>query len=166
MALCCWARRSLCLLAALAGSASAQPMDSVWRADSNQRPEEVCPAWTLVNTAPGAHPVLGAGKLVLTTAAPEQDMFYTQTTELKSPLPDPIVVEGTVRFTSGAASANNRAPIAIAITTSANTGALFFVGDGEIFVTADGDVRGQSAAVDTTVGGAHLPHRGRPAAGA
>lgn len=144
-----WIHRSLCVLAALAGSASAQPMDSVWRADSNQRPEEVCPAWKLVDTAPGAHPVLGDGKLLLTTAAPEQDMFYAQTTELKSPLPDPIVVEGTVRFTSGAASANNRGPIVIAITTSANTGALFFVGDGEIFVTADGDVRGQSAAVDT-----------------
>jgi len=151
MALRCWTHRSLCLLAALAGSASAQPMDSVWRADSNQRPEEVCPAWKLVDTAPSAHPVLGGGKLVLTTAAPEQDMFYMQTAELKSPLPDPVVVEATVEFESGTASANNRGPIAVAITTSANAGALFFVGDGEIFVTADGDVRGQSAAVDTAV---------------
>ena len=94
--------------------------------------------------------MLGDGKLVLETAAPEQDMFYMQTSQLQNPLPDPIVVEATVRFTSGTATANNRAPVAVAITTAPSPGALFFVGNGEIFVTSAGDVRGQSAAVDTT----------------
>jgi hypothetical protein len=148
--------QSLCILA-LAGSASAQPMDSVWRADANQRPEDVCPAWKLVDTAPSAHPILVDGKLVLATDAPAQDMFYTQTTALKSPLPDPIVVEATVRFGSGTSNVPNRGPIAIDVSTAANTGALFFVGNGEIFLTADGDVRGQSAAVDTTAT-AHTYH--------
>ena len=152
-----WTHRSLCVLVALAGTASAQPTDSVWRADSNQRPEDVCPAWKLVDTAPSAHPVLGADGLVLATDAPTQDMFYTQTTALMSPLPDPIVVEATVKFGSGTSSTPSRGPIAIAVTTAANSGALFFVGDGEIFVTADGDVRGQSAAVDTAAA-AHTYH--------
>src|SRR5437870_4665544 len=123
MALRSSTHRSLCLLAALAGSAWAQPMDSVWRADSNQKPEEVCPAWKLVDSAPATHPVLGDGKLVLETAAPEQDMFYMQTSQLQNPLPDPIVVEATVRFTSGTATANNRAPVAVAITTAPSSGA-------------------------------------------
>src|SRR5262245_33233169 len=79
-------------------------------------------------------------------------MFYVQA--LGTPLPDPIVVEATVQFTSGDSQSNNRGPIAFAITTAANAGALFFVAAGEIFVTGSGDVRGQSAAVDT----AGAPH--------
>src|SRR4029077_3338879 len=122
-----WTYASICFaLAAVGGPASAQTIESVWREDSNQRPEEVCPRWKLVDSAPAAHPVLGQGKLVLTTAAPEQDMFYMQTNQLQSPLPDPIVVEATVQFTSGTASANNRGPIAVGITTAPKTGALFF----------------------------------------
>jgi len=148
---------SLCLLAAFAGSASAQSMDSVWRADSDKRPEEVCPAWKPMDTAPTEKPILADGRLVLATDAPTQDMFYTQTTELMNPLPDPIVVEATVKFGSGTSSTTNRAPIAIDITTAANAGTLFSIGDGEIFLDADGDVRGQSAAVDTTAA-AHTYH--------
>src|SRR5262245_44908162 len=157
--------RPFCVLAALAGQAFAQPMDSAWRADSDRRPEEVCPAWKLVDTAPTAKPILVDGKLVLATDAPAQDMFYTQTSALKTPLPDPIVVEATVRFGSGTSNVANRGPIAIDVSTAANTGALFFVGNGEIFLTADGDVRGQSAAVDTTAT-AHTYHIEVTSAGA
>ena len=141
-------------LAAFAARAHAQPTESAWQAAAGLRPDQVCPAWTLVDTAPGADPVLGNGKLVLATAAPAQDMYYVQTTELESPLPDPIVVEAEVQFTSGTSNLNNRGPVAVAITTAPNTGALFFVSDGEIFVTATGDVRGQRVAVDT----ASAPH--------
>jgi hypothetical protein len=157
--------RSLCVaLAALAGHAWAQPMQSVWQATSGRRPDEVCPAWRLVNSASG-HPVFDGEKMVLTTTAPATDMFYVQTTALESPLPDPIVVDGTVRFISGSSSVGNRGPVAIAITTAANMGTLVFVGDGDVFVTAAGDVRGQSAAVDTTAT-AHTYHVEVTAAGA
>src|SRR5262252_8430471 len=101
----------LSILAALAGPAAAQPTTSVWEAASNVGPEDVCPAWKLVDTAPTARPVLSDGQLVLATAAPEQDMFYMQTTALLQPLPDPIVVEATVRFMSGTSNRNNRGPI-------------------------------------------------------
>src|SRR4051812_914207 len=37
------------VLALLAGPVAAQPTESVWRADSNLRPEAVCPAWKLVD---------------------------------------------------------------------------------------------------------------------
>jgi hypothetical protein len=73
-------------LAVLAARASAQPMESVWQAAAGLRPDEVCPAWTLVDTAPGADPDLAGGELVLTTAAPHEDMFYVQTA-LESPCP-------------------------------------------------------------------------------
>src|SRR5262249_25647575 len=105
------------------------------------------------------------GELTLATAAPEQDMFYMQTSELMQPLPDPIVVEGTVRFISGTSDHPNRGPIAIAITTAPNSGSLFFVGLHQVFVPPAGDVRGQSAMVDTS-SAAHTYHIEVTAAGA
>jgi hypothetical protein len=44
------------LLAAFAAGTRAQPTESVWEASSGLSPEQVCPAWTLVDTAPGADP--------------------------------------------------------------------------------------------------------------
>jgi hypothetical protein len=63
----------IALLATFAADALAQPTQSAWQAASGLRPDEVCPAWNLVDTALGAQPVLGNGKLVLQTTAPDQD---------------------------------------------------------------------------------------------
>ena len=144
---------TLTLLTAFAAGAHAQPTESVWEASSGLTPEQVCPPWTLVDTAPGADPTFAGGALVLTTAANGEDMLYVQS-GFPLPAPDPLVVEARMRFISGSSSANNRGPAAIAITSAANTGTLFFIGADEIFLTASGDVRGQSATVDTD-GAAH-----------
>jgi hypothetical protein len=135
-------------IALSAATAAAQPIEAVWDGASGLTPDQVCPAWTLTDTAPGADPVLDAGVLTLSTAAVAEDMFYVQTA-LTTPAPDPIVIEARLRFTSGSSNLNNRGPAAIAVTTAANTGTLFFVGADDIFLTADGDVRGPSASVDT-----------------
>jgi hypothetical protein len=141
------------LFAAAPSRVAAQPTEAIWEAASGLTPDQVCPAWTLVDTAPGADPVLSGGVLTLATAAVAEDMFYLQT-DLTAPLPDPIVVEGRLRFVSGSSNLDSRGPAAIAITTAENTGTLFFVGADTIFLTADGDVRGPSASVDTD-GAAH-----------
>jgi hypothetical protein len=127
---------------------AAQPTEAVWDAAIGLTPDQVCPAYTLTDTAPGTDPVLTDGMLTLSTAAAAEDMFYVQT-DLTSPAPDPLVVEARLRFTSGSSTLPNRGPAAVAITTAENTGTLFFVGTDTIFLTADGDVRGPSAAVDT-----------------
>ena len=137
------------LLAALAADTRAQPTESVWEFSSGLSPQQVCPSWTLVDTAPSTDPVSSvSGAFILTTAANAEDMYYVQT-GFPVPTPDPLVVEARLRFISGSSSANSRGPAAIAISTAADTGVLFFVGTDEIFLTTTGDVRGQSAMVDT-----------------
>jgi cell division septation protein DedD len=149
-------------IAGTAAPASAQPTEAVWEASSGLTPEQVCPAWTLTDTAPGADPVLAGGALTLATAAASEDMLYVQT-DLTTPLPDPIVVEARVRVDAGTSNADNRGPAAIAITTAENTGMLLFVGTDEVFLTAPGDVRGESSSVD---GAFHTYHVEVTAAGA
>lgn len=152
------------IVVALAASASAQPTEAVWDGASGQTPEQACPAWTLVDTAPGADPVLSNGVLTLSTAANAQDMFYMQTA-LTMPLPDPVVIEARLEFVSGQSSLGNRGPVAIAVTTAPNMGTLFFVGANQIFLTGTGDVRGDTAAVDTEAA-FHVYHIEITAAGA
>jgi len=132
---------------AIASFARAQPTEAVWDAGSGLTPEQSCPAWMLTDDAPGADPVLANGVLTLSTAANAEDMFYTQGIPL--PAPDPIVIEARVQLSSGSSSFDNRGPVAVGVTTSPNTGAFLFLDAGQMFLTADGDVRGASASVDT-----------------
>jgi len=152
------------ILLGLAARASAQPTEAVWDAASGRTADQVCPAWTLVDTTPGADPVLANGVLTLSDAANAQDMFYMQTA-LTTPLPDPVVIEARLKFVSGQSSLGNRGPVAIAVTTAPNRGTLFFVGAGRMFLTADGDVRGNTAVVDTE-SAFHVYHIEISAAGA
>jgi len=63
---------SVALLAALAARADAQPTESVWEASSGLTPDQVCPSWTLIDTAAATNPTLAAGVLTITTAAGER----------------------------------------------------------------------------------------------
>jgi hypothetical protein len=137
------------VLAALASSAAAQtPTASVWQASSGLLPTQVCPAWSLMDTS-ASDPVLAPSGLTISDA-PGEDLFYFQTDALDvAPVPDPIVFEARMRFISGSSSGNNRAPANIVITTAPNTGTLFGIGADEIFLTGVGDVRSQTASVDT-----------------
>ena len=139
----------LVALAALVGPVGAQtPTESVWEASSGLLPTQVCPAWTLTDTS-ASDPVLAPTGLTISDATGE-DLFYVQTDALDVvPVPDPIVVEARMRFISGASSGSNRAPANIVVTTAANTGTLLGIGPDEIFLTGVGDVRSQTANVDT-----------------
>ena len=137
---------ALALATALPGWVAAQPTESVWEASSGRLPTEVCPAWTLVDTAAGADPVLVAEGLKLVTAAGE-DMLFMQTLDPVGP--DPLVAEAHMRFVSGSSIVTNRAPGAIVVTVASNLGVFFGIGADEIFLTTSGDVRGTSATVDT-----------------
>lgn len=134
-------------MVATATIARAQPVESVWDAASGLTPDQVCPAWTLVDTAAASDPVLGGGVLVLSTASNAEDMFYRQAISL--PAPDPIVIEARVQLSAGSSSSGARGPIAVGVTTSSNTGAFLFLGTDEMFLAAAGGVRGASATVDT-----------------
>jgi hypothetical protein len=152
-------------VAALAGGAGAQtPTQSVWQAASGLLPTQVCPAWALVDTA-SSDPVLAPTGLTISDTTGE-DILYLQTDALDIvPAPDPIVLEARMRFVSGTSSASNRAPANIVITTAASTGTLLGIGADEIFLTGAGDVRAQTATVDTD-GAAHTYRIEVTAAGA
>ena len=137
------------VVAMIGGRADARtPTESAWQAASGLLPTQVCPAWTLMDTS-AADPVLAPSGLTISDA-PGEDLFYFQTDALDVlPVPDPIVVEAKMRFISGTSSGNNRAPANIVITTAANTGTLFGIGADQIFLTGVGDVRSQTASVDT-----------------
>jgi hypothetical protein len=110
-------------------------------------------------------PVLAPSGLTISDA-PGEDLFYFQTDALDvAPVPDPIVFEARMRFISGSSSGNNRAPANIVITTAPNTGTLFGIGADEIFLTGVGDVRSQTASVDTE-GASHVYRIELTAAGA
>ena len=154
---------ALPFFAALARPVAAQPTQSVWEAASGLLPTQVCPAWTLVDTAAGADPTLGTGGLSLATGAGE-DMLFLQS-GFDPVAPDPFVIEARMRFVSGTSAASNRAPAAIVVTAASNAGVFLGIGADEIFLTASGDVRGQSATVDTD-GAAHTYHIEVTSAGA
>jgi hypothetical protein len=139
----------LIALGVLLGPAGAQtPTESVWEASSGLLPTQVCPAWTLTDTS-ASDPVLAPSGLTISDAT-DEDLFYVQTDALDVvPVPDPIVVEARMRFISGTSSGNDRAPANVVVTTAANTGTLLGIGPDEIFLTGVGDVRSQTANVDT-----------------
>jgi hypothetical protein len=155
----------LIALGVLLGPAGAQtPTESVWEASSGLLPTQVCPAWTLTDTS-ASDPVLAPSGLTISDATGE-DLFYVQTDALDVvPVPDPIVVEARMRFVSGTSSGSNRAPANVVVTTAANTGTLLGIGSDEIFLTGVGDVRSQTANVDTE-GGSHTYRIEVTAAGA
>ena len=122
--------------------------NSTYEASSGVFPDEVCPPWTLVNTASPEDPSLSGGKLIISTSTNVENMFYIQSAP-DIAAPDPLIIEARVRFVSGSASTPVRAPILIGFTTSPSEGNALFIGAGEIFLLVDDLVKGASANVDT-----------------
>jgi hypothetical protein len=128
------ARAAFALVVGIRGVASAQT--SVWQASTGFGPDQICPAWTLMDTA-SANPSLGGGVLTLSTAANGEDMFYVQDLDAT---PDPLVVEFRTRFVSGLSGVTNRGPLVVIVTTAAGTGTLVFIDLDDMALVGAGDV--------------------------
>jgi hypothetical protein len=121
---------------------------SEWNAASGLFPDEVSPAWTEGDTAEPEEPMLNGGVLTLSTSENLEHMFYIQS----APQIDvtlPFALEMRMRFVSGSSASTGRAPGFIAITTNVQEGTALFIDQDRIFITATGDVVGDSAMVDT-----------------
>ncbi|MCI0637188.1 MAG: hypothetical protein L0206_25225, partial [Actinobacteria bacterium] len=129
------------------------PFPSEWIGTSGTPPDATCPAWALTDTATPEDPTLASGVLTLSTSPDLETMSYGQSAPDMATI-GLLVLEARVRFVSGSSSAGNRAPASIAFTTAPDVGGLFFLGQDEIFVGSAGDVKGDSAVVDTD-GSAH-----------
>jgi len=135
-------------LLAFAAPAGAQPISAFWDASSGLLPNQVCPAWTTIDTNPTADPVIANGALTVTTTAGSETMAFIQ--NLDPPGTGSLEVDARVQLVSGSSTAANRGPAMIVITSAANAGVIFVIDSGQIFITQSGDVKGPSANVDTT----------------
>lgn len=132
-------------------SAAAAPFNSVWTAASGSVPDSACPVWSLA--ANDSVPRLTGGVLRVRTGACGQNALYVQSGVAVS-MPDTVVVEARLRFGSGTECVgpcgHYRQGAGLAVTTANSVGVLFFVGNGEIFLTSAECGGTVSAAVATT----------------
>lgn len=110
--------------------------NSVWLASSGVLPDSSCPAW--LAGVSDSLPKFTGGTLRIHTTAFGQNVHYRQLDSVLT-IPDTLVVEARLRWESGTdfvgPCGHYRQAAGIAITTSGSTGTLFFVGNGEIFIT-------------------------------
>ncbi len=119
-----------------------------WRGASGSTPDQVCPAWTLTDTAEPEDPVLGAGVLAISTSENGENVYYGQVAPVVS-IPDQLVIETRARFVEGSSATPARATGFVGWSTQPIVGNALFIDRDEIFLLAANDARGASATVDT-----------------
>jgi hypothetical protein len=134
------------LLACRAANAS---LESQWRASSGLLPDQACPPWSLTDSATPEDPVLAGGHLTIATSADAETIAYGHS-GLTLQIPDPLIIEFRARFVSGSQSIDSRAPLTVHFTIAPDIGNGLYVRSGQIFLNADNNVRGPTAAVDTS----------------
>ena len=137
------------------GIATAQTpgFNATYEASSGLLPDEVCPPWTLFDTASPEDPSLSGGKLVISTNQNRESMGFLQSAS-DIAIPPNLVIEERVKLVSGSSSALTRAPIAIGTTTSPAEGIVLWIAQDEMFINLADGVKGPTATVDTD-GGFH-----------
>ena len=111
-------------------SLSAATVD--WTAASGLFPNQLFPAYTLIDTAAPQDPVLSS-VLTLSTNTDSENMYYSMSGS-DIAMPSNLVIEFTARYVSGSSSAATRAPITIGFTTQPNVGCGLHIGLDTIFL--------------------------------
>lgn len=125
-----------------------KPMSNDWNATSGVLPDRTCPPYNLFDDAEPETPVLSANKLTLSTSHNNELMFYQQTAPYIS-FSDATFIEARTRVVSGSSNFVTREHAGIIFLTATAGGNSLFIGQDEVFLLAEGDVRGMTAAVDT-----------------
>ena len=125
---------------------AAQVLD--WQAASGLLPDQISPAWTLIDSATIENPALVGGVLTLSTSVEAENMAYIQTEPLIDTV-SPFYIEARVRYVSGFSSSAARAPIIIGLTTAPNIGNILFIGEDEVFFNVANHTAGAKISVDT-----------------
>jgi len=129
-------------------ASAATVFTSIWDASSGLLPDQVDPAYTLVNSASPEVPVLSATSLRLSTSTNSENMTYRQTAPLIMPV-DPLVIEADVQYISGASGHIARAPVGIIFTLSPSFGNSLYIGQDSVWLLDSDGVPGTKATVDT-----------------
>jgi len=141
-------RRSFFGLLLVAVPTAARGAVVIWDGSSGQTPDQITPAYTLLNTSTNA-PVLSGGVLTLATPAGGNDILGYRHTGAQLNVPANLDIVARVKLDSGASSFGNRAPVGIQFATGGGGKNFLWIDRDTIFLNADGDVRGPSATVDT-----------------
>lgn len=143
---CLWVM--VATLMAVHGHAAAADFNATWNASSGLLPDAVCPGWVLTDTASPEEPTISNGRLLITTSANGENIFYEQSGSDIS-VPGLMIIEARLRFVSGTTSHVARTPAVVRFTVAPTVGNALFIGVDEVFLLAADLVRGASAAVDT-----------------
>ncbi len=129
------------------GTALAQePLNSYWYASTGMYPDEVC--WELLDTAEPETPQLAGNILTLGTDANEELLCY-RVTETNLSIPDPLIIEGRMRWVTGGHEAGQgRRGAAFLFRFGFRLNALFISQD-QVHLLSDVGVQGPTAFVDT-----------------
>ncbi|MBX3058501.1 MAG: hypothetical protein KF770_18720 [Anaerolineae bacterium] len=121
----------------------------IYDASTGLFPEEVCPKWTLIDRATPEDPTLSGDKLVISTSANSEQIFYIQ---YDLAISYPLMIEARVKRVSGSTSSTLREPIAIGFTIKPDEGNALgntlYIGNDVVFLLAPSG-RGDVASVDT-----------------
>jgi hypothetical protein len=148
-------KRLLLILACLACFVSAahtqSAYNSKWDASSHLTPDQVCPAWMLLNTESLPTPTLTGDTMVIETPGPDTlpYLFYQQN---PTNFPDPFVVEFRMKLESGSSNHDFRAPAGVQFFIAPDTGSTLWIDNDKIFLLSDVSVRGATSNVDTHLG--------------
>ena len=129
-------------------NAVATVFNSTYEASSGVFPEQVCPPWSLFDTAQPEAPFLSGEKLIIGTSDISEILGYEQLGP-DLVIPNPLIVEARLKFVSGSSVHPARAPVLVHTVVSPAVGNGLYIGRDDIFILSSDLIRGQSASVDT-----------------
>lgn len=139
------------LIAALVSFTLSHPLYSAtysWNAASGLFPNQVTPAMTLDNSASPENPALASGVLTIATDSfPEAMTYDSRGADLS--VPSHLTISAEMRFVSGSTAFTSRSGASIQFVTAPGAGNILFFEADSIFLLADQNTRGPSAAIDT-----------------
>lgn len=133
----------------LAQTRASANSEVIYDASTGLLPDEVCPKWTLIDTATPENPFISNGKLLIGTSGNSESIDYIQTDLAIS---YPLMIEARLKRLSGSTSSVLRDAIAMGFTIKPNGGSAvgntLYIGNDVMFLLAPSG-RGAAASVDT-----------------
>jgi len=124
-----------------------------WQAWSGLFPDQVCPPWTLTNTADVELPTLADSSLTMLTSDTAEHMYYSQVDPQFVYPEDGLEIDFKMKYVSGYSNVPGETNNAVKVVVG-TTGTVFWIGADQIFLWSSWGTIGSTASVDTD-GAAH-----------
>ena len=123
---------------------------SIWDASSHKFPDELCPPWTLYNTANPEIPEFQGDTLVIITSNFQEHMRYHFAEPLLY-IPDTLKMEFRMKYVSGYTNPQypTYAPCMVWFYSSPTIANMFWISQDRVYLWSPGGLIGPQAYVDT-----------------